>query len=280
MENIIVTLLYRFFKILNSFKMIPAFINTDKNLLEDEKAKKYFFYEYEKSPRFDNLHKVNLSGRNVLEIGVGYGGYLFHILKSQAAFAYGIDVDEYRVQKAKELIAESYEGKNFSIQLCDAREMSWFQNESIDLVLSDAVIEHIRDRKEMFAEISRILKKDGVAFLSTSPIWFTWNGGHLARYIPVPWIHLLLPDSIILKILKKQKQKNDFPEKAIDNMIIMYETIGKLSIRRLEKEIGESALQLVSLKNVSNHPLKKLLNRFPVLEEFFAGDIQVMLKKK
>ena len=272
-------LLYKIFKFINAKKVIADFIITEKNLNEDEKAEKYFLYELKKAPKFDKLHQQQVSGKTVLEIGSGFGGYVCHLLKSGSAFVIGIDTDEHRVQKNKLLIDKYYYGDNYTIRDCDACDLNFLKSGSIDFVVSDAAIEHIFHRQKMFKEINRVLKSDGLAFLSTSPIWFTWNGGHLMRYIPLPWGHLLLPDKIIFQILELQKQHADFPKRAINDMIILYQTIGKLSIRKLKREIKCSGLKLIKFENISNNSIKRVLVKLPILEELFAGNIQVLLKK-
>jgi ubiquinone/menaquinone biosynthesis C-methylase UbiE len=50
------------------------------------------------------------------------------------------------------------------------------QNESQDIVFSFAVLEHVWDKQMFFSEIARILKKDGVAYIS-------YDDGHFRNYL-------------------------------------------------------------------------------------------------
>jgi ubiquinone/menaquinone biosynthesis C-methylase UbiE len=50
------------------------------------------------------------------------------------------------------------------------------ENESQDLVYSFAVLEHVWDKQMFFNEIARILKKDGVAYIS-------YDDGHFRNYL-------------------------------------------------------------------------------------------------
>jgi ubiquinone/menaquinone biosynthesis C-methylase UbiE len=50
------------------------------------------------------------------------------------------------------------------------------QNESQDIVFSFAVLEHVWDKQMFFSEIARILKKEGVAYIS-------YDDGHFRNYL-------------------------------------------------------------------------------------------------
>jgi hypothetical protein len=76
-----------------------------------------------------------------------------------------------------------------------------------------------------------------------------------------------------------QKQNGDFPAPSLDNMKFIYTTIGKLTIRKLKKEIAASGLKLVSFENYTGSTLKKFLMKIPFMEEYFAGNIRVHLQK-
>lgn len=76
-----------------------------------------------------------------------------------------------------------------------------------------------------------------------------------------------------------QRRNGDFPASALDNIIGIYRTIGRLTIAKLKNEINASGLQLVAFQNRNPRRIKRVLSKVPVLEEFFAGDICVHLRK-
>jgi ubiquinone/menaquinone biosynthesis C-methylase UbiE len=279
MKEFVANVFYRIFKIIHKLKLVKPHIISDKSLSLEERDEKYFWYEVKKSTDFDQKFNLSLNNKTVVEVGCGRGGYMYHSLISGVKYIFGVDVDKRRVEKNIELLHKYYEGSNHDISDCGAENMQHINDASVDVVVSDACIEHIRQRDLMFKEIHRVLKPGGYAYICTSPIWLTWNGGHLFKYIPMPWSHLLMPDSVIVEILKLQKKNKDFPEDALDNMINCYSTIGKLTIKKLKKEVARSGYELVSFQNYSRNKIKSVLNKLPVLEEFFAGNIQVKLKK-
>jgi len=247
---------------------------------EAERAEKYFFYELDKAKYFVQKHEINVANKVVLEIGCGYGGNLQYFLNLGAAYIYGIEYDKTRFKYCKNILMEKVNNKNFRILNLDARFMKGLENNYFDIIVSDATIEHILDLYKVFDEIYRVLKTGGYAYISTSPIWFTRNGGHLKRYIPIPWIHLIFPDKIILGILKLQKKNKDFPKYAIENIIDIYENAGKLSLKKLRNLIKNSDLTLVKFNNYTKSKIKKLLIKLPYVKEFFSGNISIVLKKE
>lgn len=272
-------LLYHSIKFTHAWDLLPKSITTDKDLSEEERAEKYFHYEVSKAPLFDRKFDLDFSNKTVSEIGSGFGGYLYHALKSKAHFVYGIEVDRHRHNSSLNLLKKFYAGDNYELLRMDAGKMNTIESNSIDIVVSDATFEHISHLDKVLAEIARVLKWNGQAFLATSPIWFTWNGAHLIRYLPIPWGHLILPNSIIYKILEFEYRNGDFPRKALENIMVLYKTIGKLTIKKLKKEIEKSTLDLIKFENYTENTIKKILIKLPLLEEFFAGNILVTLRK-
>lgn len=246
---------------------------------EIDKSKNYFDYEVSKSNRINDVFSINLRDKIVLEIGSGYGGYIYHALCKGAKFVFGVEIDHDRAKESEEILNEKNIGENYQILRSDSRDLDMIQDNSIDIVVSDAVIEHITEIGKVFIEVERILKPGGKAYLSTSPIWFTYNGGHLWRYIPIPWSHIFFSSKTIIEVLQIQKLRNDFPEYRCDYIIDLYRTIGKLSLHRVRKEVANSGLNLESLFNISGSRIKQFLINFPILEEIFAGGIEITLVK-
>jgi len=74
----------------------------------------------------------------------------------------------------------------------DAMDMM-YRDASFDLVVSFNAFEHIPDPRKAAAEVVRVLKPGGVAYLSFDPIWACDTGSHFFHRVPTPWEHLLVP---------------------------------------------------------------------------------------
>ncbi len=92
-------------------------------------------------------HLANLvNGKKVLDIGCGYGRNRI-VVNEAGGFWTGIDPFP---EKGSNDIIEAY-AENLPIQ-----------SESVDVVIMDAVLEHVKDPSICFKEIARVLKPNGI----------------------------------------------------------------------------------------------------------------------
>jgi len=126
---------------------------------------------------------LDIKNKDILDIGCGYGWFELSVLKRGCNKIIGTEISEEDLKTAKDNI------DNEKIEFLEgsATELP-FANKSFDTVVSWEVIEHIPKNTEnkMFSEVNRILKNDGVFYLSTpcdnifsnifDPAW--WLIGH------------------------------------------------------------------------------------------------------
>ena len=94
----------------------------------------------------------NLSRSKILDIGSG-SGYLGRLMKQRAGKYIGIDfVDERKI-------------KDFDFIQADALRIP-FKNNSFDIIVCNHVIEHVIGQKKLLEEISRLLRKDGICYMT------------------------------------------------------------------------------------------------------------------
>jgi SAM-dependent methyltransferase len=60
----------------------------------------------------------------------------------------------------------------------DAMDLQ-FPDESFDLVISANLLEHVADPRRYLSECRRVLKKDGIAYFETYPVWSSARGHHV-----------------------------------------------------------------------------------------------------
>lgn len=121
----------------------------------NSKTKKMFQKHFEfrkfKEFGFDGNDKV------ILEIGCGsgYGAYLIN--KSYTPKHYtGIDVMPEQINLAK-----NYALKNTEFMEMDATDLSFFESQSIDLVVVFGILHHIPGWRTVINEVNRVLKPNG-----------------------------------------------------------------------------------------------------------------------
>lgn len=123
------------------------------------------FYDFS-DVTVEHLHRYAIakdfvSGKVVLDIasGEGYGSY---ILSDLALEVIGVDIDNESVQNAK----DKYSKDNLKYLLGSADNIP-VESNSIDVVVSFETIEHHDKHEEMFLELKRVLKHDGILIMSS-----------------------------------------------------------------------------------------------------------------
>ena len=105
-------------------------------------------------------------GDTVLDLGSGAGFDAFLALKKvgNSGKVYGVDMTEEMIEKAKGL-ADKYGYKNVEFKLADIDNLP-FKNQSIDIIISNCVINLVPDKSKVFKEAYRVLKDNGRMFVS------------------------------------------------------------------------------------------------------------------
>lgn len=173
-------------------------------------------------------HLGGLKGKVVLDVGVGFqlphGGLTLALaLQDGASRCFGIDIAHPELhsadpsklafwQQAKKSLALEVQGleegrvvfastnilhfdhffSKITLLQMSASDM-WFKDGMFDIVMSNAVFEHVQKPKEVLSELFRILKPGGGAAINWNPFAGLRMGGHdigLPYYYP--WAHLRL----------------------------------------------------------------------------------------
>lgn len=139
---------------------------------------------------------------NILDCGCGDGSLLFALLKTgllKKSRVFAIDLSKSRIALIKKI------SPKFHASVDSAETLTTVGSESIDLLITTQVIEHVNDRK-MAKTMKRVLKKGGVIYLST--VYKRWYGWFFYKN-DIGWVidptHLreYSQDSQLLKILDK-----------------------------------------------------------------------------
>jgi len=125
----------------------------------------------------------DLDGKAVLDVGCGFGWFVWNSLVRGASRASGLEISEERLKTARAGMNDD----KIAFKVGSATELPFADN-SFDTASSWEVIEHLpTDTEEiMFKEVHRVLKPGGVFYLSTQyaslrsrifdPAW--WIAGH------------------------------------------------------------------------------------------------------
>tara|TARA_R110002012_G_scaffold319389_2_gene539625 strand:+ start:8747 stop:9580 length:834 start_codon:yes stop_codon:yes gene_type:complete len=130
----------------------------------------------------EHLHRYAITRpfileKQVLDIasGEGYGSFL---MSKYAKNVYGVDIDVNSILVA----SDKYKADNLHFKSGSAQSIP-LENSSVDVVVSFETIEHHDMHEEMFKEIKRVLKPDGVLIMSSpDKRYYTDNTGYVNKY--------------------------------------------------------------------------------------------------
>ncbi|OGF45881.1 MAG: hypothetical protein A2231_07155 [Candidatus Firestonebacteria bacterium RIFOXYA2_FULL_40_8] len=185
--------------------------------------------EVEKTGKNKNLH--------ILEIGCGEAWMIFR-LKNEYDGKYnvnftGIDLSDFEIDFAKR------KKKHYKLTGCDFHVMDAtslkFKGEAFDAVICSEVIEHIPDPVRIICEIKRVLKKNGLAVLTTpnSDGNIIVKGFKILKKLTFGMIKVE-KEAIVNKLVNKQEKK------ALD----AYTIIGRAGLGHVSEKSRREWLKL------------------------------------
>ncbi len=253
----------------------------------------YALFEYYRSAKviaFLERAGVAVGGR-VLDAGCGGGGMPLSLAEHADAVV-GIDPIN-RFGDAGRTLARERGVDGLSFVLADGMALP-FRDQTFDLVLSHAVIEHVADAPRYLREGRRVLKPSGRYYLSTAP-YLSFAGAHLPRLrVPVP-LHLVAGRAVAFRTfrwlarrapwtLREPAHENSFIRDAQRGVVKEDDLLEKVTVRRLRKQIDDAGLRVVREElhvtgTVRKMPraLGKWLGESPITQDALISNIEYVL---
>lgn len=149
--------------------------------------------------RLDWVHKtVDLRGKRVLEFGCGGGFEVWLAGHHFGADAWGIDIAE---RVAWKTLAD----ERTHLVLADLAVDRPFPQDHFDRVYSFYVFEHVEHPHAALAEIFRILKPGGLAWIAAN-LHRGPMASHRYKEVKFPFPHLLFTDDVFREFYRRRKQ--------------------------------------------------------------------------
>jgi len=122
-----------------------------------------------------------IKGCTILIIGIGTGRDLESWLNYKPKKIIAVDYFNYakawkmRINQYKNL----YDTKIEFLQ-ADITDLNSLKENSIDIIGSDAVFEHINQFAKAITELKRVMSNNGVLYANFGPLWYSWGGDHIS----------------------------------------------------------------------------------------------------
>jgi len=210
---------------------------------------------------------VDVDGQDVLELGCGQG-WLTAILVSEGAARHATGVD---ITQGEHWEQHSY--PNTTYYVGDLSREALVPPESIDLVISAVVLEHVRRPLQMLTTLNRILRPGGVAWLHFN-LYRGPRASHLYRDVHFPWPHLLFDDAVCMSYYEKHQ-----------NSRLRFSWVNKLTAATYAVLVREAGFDTTQVE-LSNTPIdvpfyqrfEDRLGRYPALD--LEADFMTMVLRK
>lgn len=179
----------------NNFSYTDGILNKEKIIKQAKKILKA-------------LKNMNANGKNLLDIGCGYGFFLIEAKKFGFCVE-GIDSSKKLVDKVNKKLSLNI--KNFSFSDYFKKN---YKKKGFDFITLIHVIEHVRNPEKIIKMASLLLKKNGVLYIETPNL-----DSHLYNFEKENFTFLIPPEHIWI-FSKKSFQKiiNKFPELKIEKI--------------------------------------------------------------
>ena len=200
-----------------------------------------------------------------------------------------VDINQAHIKRARELNACS----NVEYMECTETSIPLASN-SVDVVISIDVFEHVLFPREVIREIYRVVEPQGTVFIATWG-WYHPFAPHLSSVMPVPWCHVVFSEKTIMRTCRRiyksewyKPVKDDFDDEGNlkadkylqDHIPVSY--VNKLFLRDFEKIFEESGFAVQICPRGFSHKLAKWTGVFlhvPYVKELVTSYVCVALQK-
>lgn len=224
-----------------------------------------------------------VKGRRVLDFGSGYGGRTVeYVRRLLAAEIIGVEPIERHVQLAHDY-ARSLGVENCSFRICGHTDIP-LEEESVDVVVSYDVLEHVKDPRRSLAEIRRVLVPGGVAFLAF-PLYDGALSHHLDYISRLPGLHWLFSAETLIaavnSILADEEGQRRFGTSAQPAPGPSYDGTRKV-LPTLNGLTGNAFLEMTAAFKVNDLRFRPLLAHRPIagapVRAFFSAGLSGRLR--
>lgn len=160
----------------------------------------YFLKRQAQLPRFwRRLHgPPPLQGRDALDLGAGHCELAMDMAARGARFVQALDLNPDSLERGRSYLAgqRDIDPARIDIRCADIRDLP--DSARFDVIAARDVFEHVLDIEEMFPRLIDRLRPGGRLYAGFGPLYRSPFGGHKSMRMPLPWLHLLLPERLLV----------------------------------------------------------------------------------
>jgi SAM-dependent methyltransferase len=224
--------------------------------------------------------RLKLEGRDVLDLGCGYGGRTVRYREAGATRVVGMEVGVRMVQEARQFAAQRGVAAEFVL---GCGECLPFADASFDAICSYDVFEHVENLEACLRECMRVLRPRGILYAVFPPFYYPFGGSHLHVHTsksPAP--NLLFSGAVLKQAVEQIQAERPYripldPWRPSDKLwtlngttIHSFESV----MRKLPHAWAQiEYLPLLSKRHTMLYPLVRLGTQLPLLREVCSDRI-------
>jgi ubiquinone/menaquinone biosynthesis C-methylase UbiE len=186
---------------------------------------------------------LGLMGLRVLDLGCGDGILSLGLAtRTEALSVLGLDLQPVDLQFLANIAGDhgvpiDHPQLTFAV----SRETDLgIPDNSVDVVITWSVFEHVVDIPGLLAEIRRVLTPNGLLFIQIWPLFFSEHGSHMWPWFSELFPHLVLSDE---KFHAELRHRTGDPELA-RAMVDCYESCNRLTLDDLGRELSAAGFYI------------------------------------
>ena len=219
--------------------------------------------------------KPQFTDRSILDFGCGHGSLCVDIASSGAKKVVGIDLNNNLINFANRNLKENFSKFNKIISFEKKDILYDDLNQKFDIIVSKDTFEHTNRLPEVLEKFYGLLNSNGKAYIGFGPLYNFYNGDHGRTQLKIPWLHVILPDQLIISRFNK---KNNLKIKKIEEL-----GLSKYSFKDYTKIFNNSKFKLnFFITNQSDNKFSVIFNflsKFSFFKEYCTYNIYCTLEK-
>lgn len=216
-----------------------------------------------------------------LDIGCGKGGLALAIAAESGGHVTGIDVMSRQCAIATKHAKTLGLSERTEFIASDIHDLD--ESAKYDVLLSHEMIEHVRDPRDFFQTVGRLLKPGGFFVVAFGPLFHSPWGDHMNFYhIPIPWKGALFSERALLRLRTECFRPSDPVTRCQD----MEGGLNKMRYTEFLQYMEESEwvpdLMYVNPQFKRFPPLylaSNLLLKVPVVRDYFAASVYAIFRR-
>jgi SAM-dependent methyltransferase len=209
-----------------------------------------------------------LAGRRVLDFGSGLGLQSVAMACRGAVEVVGVEIVE-RGRAAGAALAAQH---GVADRVRFVPSIGAHERDRFDLCISLNSMEHFTDPLRVLQEIRGALRPGGRLLLTFSPPWFAPYGAHMAYFTPLPWVHLLFPERVVMAVRSRYRDDGAQRYEEVEG------GLNRMSLARFERLVQAAGFEPVELRYSAVRGLPGV-TRIPLLRELLTNRVTAVLQR-